>query len=291
MYPYFQLSPTMRVHTPLKILVFLVTLLVLLIQPNLSVFARANKTKTLETVKGRGCQDYGEHETPDIARRGAEIKAQENAIRTHGVFIRAYKRVNNLQLEEDIIETFNAGKLEEIRIGPEEHNGRTICLTITAKLSPESLDDLIQQQVKAMETVEEARKRRTPENPAFGLKVWTNKPSGRFVENERLIVYVQSERDTYLMLDYFQADGTVVHLVPNKRQGQVFIEKGKTYTFGDEASPEPLIVSGPYGAEALKAIATIKMANTTEEAEASVEIKTESLSVSEYRKKKTALTR
>jgi len=282
----------MRVHTPLKILFSLVTLLVLFLLPDLSVFARGNKTKGLEPVKGRGCQDYGNQETPDVARRGAEIKAQEDAIRTHGVFIRAYKRVNNLQLEEDIVETFSAGKLEDIRIGPEEHNGKTICVTITAKLSPESLDGLIQQQVKAMETLVEDRKAQKSRKPAFGLRIWTNKPDGRFVENDRLIVYVQSERDAYLMLDYFQADRTVEHLVPNKYQDQVLVKGGEIYTVGDETSPEPLRISGPhYGPEIIKAIATAEMAGAIEKAEASVEIKTESLPVSEYRKKKASLTR
>jgi hypothetical protein len=44
-----------------------------------------------------------------------------------------------------------------------------------------------------------------------------------------LVIYVQSDRDAYLKLDYFQADGTVVHLVPNVYRGQAFIKGGKKY--------------------------------------------------------------
>jgi hypothetical protein len=90
-----------------------------------------------------------------------------------------------------------------------------------------------------------------------GLKIWLNESDSLYREGDNLIVYVQSEHDMYLKLDYFQAGGKVVHLVPNFFRGQAFIEKRKTYEFGGPNSPEKFMISGPYGDETLKALISI----------------------------------
>ncbi len=243
------------------VIVALLSLIALFAQsiwPNLWNPVDAQETKGLETVRGHACYGFGDDQTPAQARRGAIIKAQEEAVRSHGVYIQSSKRVKNFQLEEDIIQSISAGMLKEIRVEKEERKPQEICITLSAKLLPVSVEDLIKQRVQAKEVALEAQKVAVPPESKFGLKVWTNKPDGRFVEGNRLIIYVQSERDAYLKLDYFQADGTVAHLVPNMFRGQAFIGAGKTYSFGDEASPEHFIVQEPYGAEVVKAIAGIR---------------------------------
>jgi hypothetical protein len=116
---------------------------------------------------------------------------------------------------------------------------------MSARISPVSVEDMIRQRVNAKEIAQTAQTTLVPDQPAFGLKVWTNKANGRLLEDERLVIYVQSDRDAYLKLDYFQADGTVVHLVPNVYRGQAFIKGGKQYAFGDESSPEQFVIKGP----------------------------------------------
>jgi hypothetical protein len=124
-------------------------------------------------------------------------------------------------------------------------------------LNTNSAEELIRQRLAAKEVALEAKAAMVPARQDFGLKVWTNKPTNSFVENERLIIYVKSDRDAYLKLDYFQANETVAHLVPNKYRGQGHITGGKTYTFGDDTSPEQLIIQEPYGEEVIKAIASV----------------------------------
>ena len=214
--------------------------------------------KSLETVRGSGCYKFGDEETPAKARRGAMAIAQEQAIRSHHVFVESSVRVKNFQLEEDLIQTASAAMLQEIQIEKEDRKAQEICITLTAKISPVSMEDMIRQRVNAKEIAQTAKTALVPDQPAFGLKVWTNKPEGRFLENEKLIIYVQSDRDAYLKLDYFQADGTVVHLVPNVYRGQAFIKGGKKYDFGDETSPEQFLINAPYGTEAIKAIVGVR---------------------------------
>jgi len=263
--------------------------------------------KALETVRGSGCYKFGDEETPAKARRGAMAIAQEEAVRRHHVFVESSARVKNFQLEEDIIQTASAAMLQEIQIEKEERKAQEICITLTAKISPVSIEDMIRQRLNAKEIARDAQGALVPDKPAFGLKVWTNKPEGRFLEDEKIVIYVQSDRDAYLKLDYFQADGTVVHLVPNVYRGQAFIKGGKKYAFGDETSPEQFIIRPPYGNEAIKAIVGVRPFDSEAEgapsvsdsreylqsglrgikvvaATSSVEISTESHTVADYKK-------
>lgn len=246
-------------------LLSLIALLAQSIPLDLSDLSYAEEAKGLETVRGSACYGFGDDQTPAQARRGAMIKAQEEAVRNYGVYIQSSKRIKNFQLEEDIIHSISAGMLQDIRIEKEERKLREICITLSGKLVPIPAEDLIKQRLAAKEIAVEAQKVPVPPKPKFGLKVWTNKADGRFIEGDRLIIYVQPERDAYLKLDYFQADGTVTHLVPNMFRGQAFINAGKTYAFGDEASPERFVIQEPYGAEVIKAMAAIRPFDMTTE--------------------------
>jgi hypothetical protein len=213
-------------------------------------------SKNLETVTGEGCYAYGDNETPAQAKRAAQIIAQETAVRSHRVFVQSNTKLKNFQVEEDVIQTASAAMLQNVKIEKEWKKGQQeVCVAISAKISPISAEELIKQRINAKDIAQEAANTKVlPSAPGFGLRLWTNKPDGRFLEGERLIVSVSPARDGYLKLDYFQADGTVVHLVPNLFRGQAFVKAGQTYTFGDDASPEHFVIQGPYGDEAVKAI-------------------------------------
>lgn len=211
--------------------------------------------KSLETVRGEGCYAYGDNETPAQAKRAAQTLAQEHAVRSHRVFVQSATKVKNFQLEDDVIQTASAGMLDQIRVEKEEKRGQEICVTIRAQLSPVSVEELIKQRINAKDIAEQAAKSNVLSSaPGFGIRLWTNKADGRLLEGERLVVYVTPERDGYLKLDYFQADGTVVHLVPNLFRGQAMVKAGQTYAFGDDASPEHFVVQSPFGNETVKAI-------------------------------------
>lgn len=223
-----------------------------------STLAAGDTGDKVETVRGSGCYRFGDEETPAKARRAAMAVAQEAAIRTHRVFVESSSRVKNFQLEDDLIQTASAAILQNVLVEKEERKNQEVCITLTATLSPVSVEDLIRQRVQAREISQEAQAVAPPEQAGFGLRLWTNREQGRFLENDRLIIYVRSDRDAYLKLDYFQADGTVVHLVPNLYRGQAFIAAGRTYAFGDEAGPDQFVVKAPFGDETIKAIASVR---------------------------------
>ena len=213
-----------------------------------------NKPLPLEAVRGTGCYTYGDNETPSHAKRAAMTMAQEQAVRNHRVFVQSASKVKNFQLEEDLIQTASAAMLEHTEIEKEEKKAQEICVTITAKISPVSMEELIRQRVTAKEISKEAQSTFTPKTASFGLRLWANKEDGRYVEGEHLIIFLQSTRDGYLKLDYFQADGTVVHMVPNMFRGQELIKAGRNYVFGDQSAPEQFLIGAPFGNETIKAI-------------------------------------
>jgi hypothetical protein len=292
-------------HSALILLIGTLTGSSLLINQSIALAAGIDP-KTLETVRGTGCYKFGDEETPAKARRAATAIAQEQAIRSHRVFVESSSRVKNFQLEEDVIQTASAAMLQDIKIENEERKSQEICITMSAKISPVSIEDMIRQRVNAKEIAQTAQAAFVPDQQSFGLKVWTNRPNGRLLEDEQLIIYVQSDRDAYLKLDYFQADGTVVHLVPNLYRGQAFIKGGKKYAFGDDSSPEHFVIKGPFGTETIKAMAGVRPFEIDEKNEAvgdsrtylksglrgikvvaassSVELNTESRVVTDYKK-------
>ena len=213
--------------------------------------------QALETVTGRGCYLYGDNETPALAKRAAVALAQEEAVRSHRVYVQSASTVENFQLRDDVIQTATTGMLQEVRITKEERDGQRICMTLTAKISPVKLEGLIHQTTKAQQVADAAQTAVLTDGSAFELKVWTNKPAGVvFVEGEDLVISVRSNRTAFLKVDYYQADGTVVHLVPNFHVDDAVVHGNKTYTFGGKDSRVAFRISSPFGAETIKAVAS-----------------------------------
>lgn len=211
----------------------------------------------LETVSGTGCYTYGDDQTPALAKRAALALAQEQAVRSHHVFVRSSSMVKNFQLEEDVVTTASTGMLQHIHIDKQEQKGQEVCTSITAQISPMKLDEVIQQKAKAKKVADAAQIPVLTEGSSFELKVWANKQAGEvYIEGEDLEVSVRSNRDAFLKVDYYQADGTVVHLVPNLFVDDAFVQAGKTYTFGGRHARSGFRITGPFGAETIKAVAS-----------------------------------
>lgn len=213
--------------------------------------------QALETVSGTGCYTYGDDQTPALAKRAALALAQEQAVRNHHVFVQSSATVKNFQLEEDVVTTASTGMLQHIHIDKQIKKGQEICTSITAKISPVKLDEVIQQKAKAKKVADAAQIPVLTEGSSFELQVWTNKQAGEvYTEGDDLEISVRSNQDAFLKVDYYQADGTVIHLVPNMFVDDAFVQAGKTYTFGGRHSRSGFRITGPFGAETIKAVAS-----------------------------------
>ncbi len=214
--------------------------------------------ESLEPVKGHYCYTFGDTETPSEAKQKALGLARQRAVESHAVYITNQTKIENFQLKEDVIESVSVGLLRNVNIEKEEEQGRRICIFISAQIEPDRLQEEIDRRLGQREVKHELNDLLHTSSDDGSLKIWVNKPEGSYTEGEGLVVYVKSNRDAYLKLDYFQANGTVVHLVPNIFREQAFIQKGKTYEFGGPNSPERFVISGPFGDEVIKGFASIR---------------------------------
>ena len=207
----------------------------------------------LVPVEGQYCYQYGDDESVNMAKKKVLALAREVAVSNFKVWVEVNTSVKDFELEKDWVETIAVGMLQgETRQVVKK--GQEICTTVRAQIDPQEVDALIAQR-KKQSTIKAQIMSQQP-NSAFGLKVWLDKPDGRYLEGDYLVIKVQSEHDAYLKLDYFQADCQVIHLVPNLFRHQAFIKKDIIYTFGDKNSPERFRIQGPFGDEVIKAIAS-----------------------------------
>jgi len=87
------------------------------------------------------------------------------------------------------------------------------------------------------------------------LRIWTAKKSGmQYQSGEQIIIYLVADKNAYLKLDYYQADGNVIHLVPNLFNEKRKIKAGQIYVIGGKQSRLKLITKSPYGKELISAL-------------------------------------
>jgi hypothetical protein len=95
-----------------------------------------------------------------------------------------------------------------------------------------------------------------PDGGGFPLQVWGNKKRERvYVEGEKLLVHILADAPAYLQVDYFQADGQVVHLLPHPLVSNR-VQAGQTYILGKADTLFQFNISPPFGEEMLTVIAS-----------------------------------
>ncbi len=93
---------------------------------------------------------------------------------------------------------------------------------------------------------------------AVKLKIWAAKDEIYYHSGEHIVLYLVSNKDAYLKLDYFQANRQVVHLVPNIFRQQRKIMAGRIYTIGGSKAKQKLVVEEPYGEEKFNALLSLE---------------------------------
>jgi hypothetical protein len=95
-----------------------------------------------------------------------------------------------------------------------------------------------------------------PSGGAFQLQVWTNKGADSvYTAGEKLRVHILADRSAYLQVDYYQADGQVVHLLPNALETNE-IKPGQLFTLGKAEKTFQFEIAPPFGVEMLTVLAS-----------------------------------
>ena len=209
-------------------------------------------------VQGSACYRLSDDGSLLSAQKKALALAREAALKKIKAFTEHADKLGATGLEPEVVAAASRVGLRDERITKQEVKANQVCVWLTATPNSKEVAELIRQRLNAKEL---AKKVQDPVIASavsnFGLKVWTNKQAGDpFVEGERLVIFVESEKDAYLKLDYYTAEGKVVHLVPNVFTNEARIQGGEKYSFGDEGATAEFKISGPFGEEIIKALAS-----------------------------------
>ena len=209
-------------------------------------------------VQGSACYRLSDDESLLSAQKKALALAREAALKKIKAFAESTDQLGGRGLEPEVVAAASRVGLGNERITKQEVKSNQVCVWMTATSNSKEVADLIKQRLNAKELAKKVQDEAVAPSAAhFGLKVWTNKKEDEpFVEGERLIIYVESEKNAYLKLDYYTAEGKVVHLVPNVFASEARIQGGEKYSFGAEGAAAEFKISQPFGEETIKALAS-----------------------------------
>jgi hypothetical protein len=104
-----------------------------------------------------------------------------------------------------------------------------------------------------------------PEGGPFYLRVWANKDADDvYVEGEKLVMHLVTDTDAYLQVDYYQANGQVIHLLPNSLDSSR-VAAGQVFTLGKPENSFQFEVTPPFGAELLTVVASKRPLDTQDD--------------------------
>lgn len=92
--------------------------------------------------------------------------------------------------------------------------------------------------------------------PSFLVSASVNRATRDYREGDSLTISVASEEDAYLYVLYQQADGKIYQVFPNKFQPDNLVQARQTVRVPAETDLFRWTVSGPFGKELIKVIAT-----------------------------------
>ena len=94
------------------------------------------------------------------------------------------------------------------------------------------------------------------------IRVWTNKTSGIYRKNDKLVIYLQPDQDCYVRVYYIQSDGAVVQTFPSDAHESGFLKRGLLYGVGGKEDDVELVITDEtVGQEFIKVFASTRPIN------------------------------
>ena len=212
-------------------------------------------------LEGFTCEVFNETDSLKTVREKGLKIALYQSILSYKNYWEATANVPAFRLREDFLEGISSTLLRNIQLVNQEFiedkDGTQVCFSSSAELKLESLQAYVQRRDSSRKIAEETQKTPLTANPDFSLRLWTDKKKERMVEGDSFEIYVESEIDAFLKIDYFSADGSVGHIVPPLGGEQVFIQKGEVVNVNKRLGIKT-IVSPPLGTEMIEACASTK---------------------------------
>lgn len=174
-----------------------------------------------------------------------KIMATINAL----LFARYWERQNEVEI-----------KLELIEVGQGTLLGST-SVAVPKTLFPPGIayfpaNESIAQQGLSFFTPDQDE---TTQKKDFMVKVWADKGEGALYKKDEIIKFhFRADKDCYIYLYHMDAAGQVKLLFPNSFNRHNLVKANRTYTIPDETMNFDLKITPPFGAEMIKAVASLQ---------------------------------
>jgi hypothetical protein len=116
------------------------------------VFLAAAAVMAQDIIRGSYSYTYGDSESLVEARKVCKDLALREAIESYRILVESSTKVENYQLKEDVIQSIAASYLQEVKVLSQTEEGRTIALTVEAKVIPTDIQKLIDQKYSSLTT-------------------------------------------------------------------------------------------------------------------------------------------
>lgn len=212
-------------------------------------------------LEGFTCEVFKGTDTLGNVREEGLKKALYQSILSYRKYWEATAKVPTFRLREDFLEGISSNLLRNIQLVNQEFikdkEGTQVCFFSSAELKLESLQEYVQKRDSSRKIAEETQKAPLIAKPDFRLRLRTNKEDERIFEGDTLEIFVESDVEAYLKVDYFTADGSVAHIVPRPGGEQVLLPKGEVVDVNERLGIE-MRISPPFGTEMIEACASTK---------------------------------
>ena len=196
---------------------------------------------TIVEVEGYSCM--GEEKSRKQTKQEALADAKRKAIEYTTSHIRSETRLNNLQLEIDVVEAYSKADvqildLKEIGWYKDQNLGECFKVWVKADVVP---DEKTLENYSGNELFLE-----DPSSP-LTVKVWTDKY--KYKKGDQVKLYIKGNKPFYIRILYKDAKGEMFQLLPNPYRRNNYFNGGVVYDIPSGNDRFLLVVTPPFGKE------------------------------------------
>ncbi len=190
---------------------------------------------------GSACM--GDDRSRKQTEQAAVADAKKNAVDRTATYIKSETKVENFQLQKDIIEAYQNATvkvLQELEKNwyKDPNSGDCYKVRIKAEVIPDE---------KAIEAFSQKKDVADDPSAPLNVKVWTEKKE--YKAGEQIKVYLKSNKPFYARVIYKDVSGELVQLLPNPYRNDNYFNGGTIYEIPSGNDKFELAVSPPFGEE------------------------------------------
>jgi len=165
-----------------------------------------------EIITGHYCYTYGDNESLKEARETTRMLAIRNAIESYRTFITSASTVKNFELTNDLIQIISSGYLKDLRRIDYKEEGRTICETIQATVSPQAIENIIRHEIrKRSKEAEETGIDSNEYLKIISVKTGEGKDGGMYITALiKVLKYCNQNYPCYIYVTFFDLEGNPI---------------------------------------------------------------------------------